>query len=196
MWVVMTVAMMLPSLVPMLTRYRQTVARTNETHLGRLTGLVGAGYFFVWTVYGMAAFPLGAALAALEMQEPALARAMPFTVGVAVLMAGALQLTAWKARHLACCREAPGLAQTPLPDDASTAWRHGLSIGLHCSYSCAAPMLILLVIGVMDLRVMAAVTAAITAERLAPAGDRIARVTGAVVVAAGFVLTARAVWLG
>ena len=141
-------------------------------------------------------FRLGVALAALEMQEPALARAMPFTVGVVVLMAGALQLTAWKARHLACCREAPGLARTPLPDDAGTAWRHGLRIGLHCSYSCAAPMVILLVIGVMDLRVMAAVTAAITAERLAPAGDRIARVTGAVVVGAGFVLTARAVWLG
>src|SRR6266699_51150 len=68
MWVVMMVAMMLPSLLPLLQRYRRAVGRTGETRLGRLTALVGAGYFFVWTVFGMAAFPLGVALAAVEMQ--------------------------------------------------------------------------------------------------------------------------------
>ena len=72
MWVGTMVAMMLPSQVPMLWRYRQAVGRTGETRLGRLTALVGAGYFFVWTVFGMAAFPLGVALAAVEMEEPAL----------------------------------------------------------------------------------------------------------------------------
>src|ERR1700741_312249 len=84
MWVVMMVAMMLPSLVPMLWRYRQAVGRTGETRLGRLTALVGVGYFFVWTVFGMAAFPLGVALAAVEMQLPALARAVPSAIGVVV----------------------------------------------------------------------------------------------------------------
>jgi predicted metal-binding membrane protein len=49
MWVVMMVAMMLPSLVPMLWRYRQAVGRTGETRLGRLIALVGVGYVFVWT---------------------------------------------------------------------------------------------------------------------------------------------------
>ena len=107
MWVAMMVAMMLPSLVPMLWRYRQAVG-TGETRLGRRTALVGVGYFFVWTVFGMAAFSLGVALAAVAMQQPALARAVPAAVGIVVLSAGALQLTAWKARHLACCREAPG----------------------------------------------------------------------------------------
>src|SRR2546430_2214405 len=132
MWVVMMVAMMLPSLVPMLWRYRQAVGGPGEIRLGRLTALVGAGYFFVWTVFGMAAFPLSVALAAVEMQQPALARAIPIAVGVVVLMAGSLQLTAWKARHLAYCREAPGRGRT-LPADAGTAWRHGLRLGLHCS---------------------------------------------------------------
>jgi len=37
MWVVMMVAMMLPSLVPMLWRYRQAVGRTGDPRLGRLT---------------------------------------------------------------------------------------------------------------------------------------------------------------
>src|ERR687895_771488 len=120
MWVVMMVAMMLPSLVPMLWRYREAVGRTGETRLGRLTALVGVGYFLVWTVFGMAAFPLGVALAEVEMEQPAVARAVP----------------------------------------------------------------------------MAVVAAAITLERLAPAGERVARAIGAVVVGAGVFLIARAVGLG
>ncbi len=195
MWVVMMVAMMLPSLVPMLRRYRQAVDRTGETRLGSLTPIVGAGYFFVWTVFGIAVFPLGAALAAIEMQQPSLARAVPIASGVVVLIAGALQFSAWKARHLACCREAPGRGRT-LPADASTAWRHGLRHGLHCSYCCAGLIAILLVTGVMDLRAMAVVATAITVERLEPAGDRVARAIGAVVVGAGLFLIARAAGLG
>ena len=73
MWVVMMAAMMLPSLVPTLWRYLQAVGRPGEARLGLLTALVGVGYFFVWTLFGMAAFPLGVALAAIEMQQPALA---------------------------------------------------------------------------------------------------------------------------
>ena len=195
MWVVMMVAMMLPLLVPMLWRYRQTIGRTRETSLGPLTALVGVGYFFVWTVFGMAAFPLGAALAAVEMQQPALARAVPIAVGVLVLIAGALQFTGWKAHHLACCRGAPRRSRM-LPPDAGAAWRHGLRLGLHCSCCCAGLMAILLVTGVMDLRSMAVVMAAISVERLAPAGERAARAIGAVVVGAGLLLIARAAALG
>ena len=191
MWVVMMVAMMLPSLVPMLWRYRLAVGKTAETRLGRLTALVGAGYFFVWTVFGMAVFPLGVALAAIEMQQPAVARAVPVAVGVVVLFAGSLQLTPWKVRHLACCREAPGRGGT-LAADAGTAFRHGLRLGLHCSRCCAGLLAILLCIGVMDLRAMAVVTAAITVERLAPAGERVARAIGAVLVGAGLFLIAQA----
>jgi predicted metal-binding membrane protein len=192
MWVVMMMAMMLPSLVPMLWRYRQAVGNTGETRLAGLTALAGAGYFCVWTIFGMMAFPLGIALAEIEMQEPALARAVPGAVGVVVLMAGALQFTAWKARHLACCRGTPGYGST-LPADAATAWRHGLRLGLHCSYCCAGLTAILLVTGVMDLRAMAVVAAAITLERLAPRGERVARAIGVVVVGAGLLLIAQAV---
>src|SRR5204862_2841045 len=96
------------SLVPMLLRYRKAVAGTGETRLGLLTALVGAGYFSVWTVLGAAAFALGAALAAVEMRQPELARTVPVAAGVVVLIAGALQFTAWKTYQLACCREGPG----------------------------------------------------------------------------------------
>jgi len=156
---------------------------------------VSVGYFFVWTVFGMAAFPLGIALAAIEMKQPALARAVPVAVALVVLVAGALQLTAWKARHLACCREAPARGR-PLPADAGTAWRHGLRLGLHCCQCCAGPMAILLVVGVMNLGAMAIVAAAITVERLAPAGARVARAIGTVAVGAELILLARAAGFG
>ena len=191
MWVVMMVAMMLPSIMPMLWRYRRAVDGTGEIRLGLLTTLVGVGYFCVWAALGLAVFPLGVALAAVEMHEPALARAVPIAAGVVVLIAGALQFSAWKTYELACCREAPGLG-VALRADAGTAWRHGLRLGLHCSACCAGLTAILLVIGVMDLRAMAVVTAAITLERLAPAGERVARIIGAIVVAAGLLLIVRA----
>ena len=191
MWIVMMAAMMLPSLVPMLRRYREAVCVTGAMRLGRLTALVGAGYFFVWTLFGMAAFPLGVALAAVEMRQPALARAVPIAVGAIVLIAGLLPFTAWKARHLACCRQAPGPGRR-LPADDVTAWRHGLRLDVHCGHCCAGPMAILLVVGIMDLRAMALVAAAIAAERIAPGGERVARVIGFVVAAAGLVLIARA----
>jgi predicted metal-binding membrane protein len=194
MWAVMMVAMMLPSLTPMLWRYREAIECTDEGRAGWLTALVGVGYFFVWTALGMGAFAIGSALVALEMQVPVLARAVPVAAGVVVLIAGALQFTEWKARHLACCRDACACGRA-LQADAVTALRHGLRLGLHCSICCAGLTAILLVIGVMDLRVMSAVTAAITLERLLPGGERVARVIGVVVIVAGLALVVRAVGL-
>jgi len=193
MWVVMMVAMMLPSLVPMLWRYRQAIGAAGGKRLGWLTAMAGLGYFFVWTLFGLAAFPLGAALATAEMQLPALARAVPYAIGAVVLLAGVFQFSPWKARQLACCRGVPASCQA-MPADAGTALRHGMRLGLHCSYCCGGLMAILLVIGVMDLRAMAIVMAAITAERLAPAGERIARVIGAVVLGAGLFMIVLAAW--
>src|SRR5438552_6545500 len=71
MWTVMMVAMMLPSLVPMLWRYRLALGTRGVAGLGELTALAGAGYFFVWTVLGVIVFALGAVLAQAVMQMPA-----------------------------------------------------------------------------------------------------------------------------
>jgi len=191
MWLVMMVAMMLPSVAPTLARYRASLATTNDALRSRLTVIAGAGYFFVWVLFGLAVFPIGVAAAAVEMDHPALARVVPLAAALAILCAGALQFSPWKAHALACCREAPRSA-CALPAHAGAAWRQGLRFGLHCCLSCTNLTVILLVLGVMDLRAMALVTAAITAERLASPGESVARAIGAVVIVAGFVLIARA----
>src|SRR5262245_22637589 len=174
MWVVMMAAMMLPSLVPVLLRYRE--ASAGAPRPGGRTALVGAGYFFVWTVAGAAAFPVGAALTTVAMRHDALSRAVPLLAGGVVVSAGLLQGTAWKACRLACCRE----ARVSPPAAGAAAWRHGLDLGTRCLRCCANLMAVALVLGVMDLRAMAAVTIAITAERLAPEGAGVARAVGAV----------------
>jgi len=258
MWGVMMVAMMLPSLVPMLMRYRRGVASTGETRLFRLTMLVALGYFAVWTALGVMVFPVGATLVSLTMEVPAVARAVPVASALVVLVAGALQFSGWKARQLACCRGMSGLVGVPgvrdvrsggvrgvrpvgvprVPDirpvslsgvqefrrvgvpgmpklrrigvagmtdfpgfggpqslDMGAAWRYGVRLGLHCTCCCAGLTAILLVMGVMDWRAMAIVAAAITLERLAAAAHRVARLMGAVIVAAGLAWMARAVGL-
>jgi predicted metal-binding membrane protein len=195
MWVAMMAAMMMPSLVPMLWRYRQALAIADETALARLTALVSLGYFFIWAVLGMMVFAVGVALAALELKLPVLARAVPMAVGAMVLIAGALQFTAWKAHQLACCRMMP-VGGCVFPASVGVAWRHGLRLGLRCSCCCAGLTAVLLVVGVMNPRAMAVVMAAITVERLAAAAERAARAIGAIVLVAGLFLIARALWLG
>jgi predicted metal-binding membrane protein len=194
MWVVMMAAMMLPSFAPVMWRYSQSVRRTRGTYRARLTTLVGLGYFFVWTLFGLAVFPVGTAMATIEMEQPALARAVPIGAGLVVLIAGALQFTKWKANYLTSCRKASG-RDSVLSAHPGAAWRLGLHFGLHCGLSCANLTAILLVVGVMDLRAMAAITTAISAERLAPAGEHVARAIGFVVAGAGLILISRATGL-
>ena len=202
MWIVMMIAMMLPSVAPVLSRHRQALRGCGARQPGTLTALAGAGYFLVWALIGLAAFPFGVALAGLEMHSPSFARAVPVAAGTVVLLAGALQFTSWKARQLACCQKPRGsgnaLRATPCCRSrapAATAMdslRFGLRLGMRCSYCCAGQTAALLVMGVMDLRVMAVVTAATTLERLAPRGWLAAPAVGIIGVIAGLLLVLRA----
>lgn len=196
MWTLMMTAMMLPSLIPMLSRYRQSVGSAGAFASVLLTGAAAAGYLLIWALLGAAVYPLGAAMTAATMRHLELVRATPIAIGLVVLAAGALQLTRWKLRHLACCRggscrqslrDGPEASANPL-----TALHHGMRLGLHCSQCCAGLTAVLLVSGIMDVPAMVGVTAGITLERLAPAGERVARLIGAVMIAAGTVLTLQA----
>jgi predicted metal-binding membrane protein len=204
MWVVMMTAMMLPALAPMLWRYRGAMARglahhgaaarpwAEEARLDGLAAWAGLGYLAVWAAFGVAVFPIGAAVGAAAMRLPALAQAMPLAQGVAVAIGGMLQCSPWKARHLAGCLRTPG-PDHGLPAGLGTAWRHGMRLGLHCGYCCAGLTAVLLAMGVMDLAAMALVTAAITVERAVPGGARVARGIGALALIGGLILCGQAV---
>jgi len=114
-------------------------------------------------------------------------------VGVVILIAGLLQFTGWKAQQLACCRQAAGCSGT-IPASVGEAWRQGLRFGLHCSQCCLGLIITLLVVGVMDLRMMAVVAAAITAERFAPERVPVAQIIGVLVTGAGVFIIGRAIF--
>ena len=190
MWMGMMAPMMLPSLVPMLSRYRRSVRGAPGMHLHGLTALVGVGYFVIWAALGAAAYAAGAGVMAVEMRWGAVAPWLPVAAGVVLLLAGAVQLTPWKARQLALCRDASGCGCPPAPI-ALGAWRHGLRLGVRCSLCCGSLMVALLAIGMMNPVAIAAVMLAISAERLAPAPLRVARVAGVAIVVIGVLTIVR-----
>jgi predicted metal-binding membrane protein len=145
----------------------------------------------VWVVYGAAAYPLGVTLGAAEMQWPTLARFVPVATGVAIFLAGMVQLTPWKTRQLRHCRDAASCRHLLAPD-SETAWRHGIRLGVHCSLCCSGFILVLLVAGVMDLWAMAVVGTAIAAERLAPWPRQVARAAGLAIMAIGALIIVQA----
>src|SRR5882757_7190525 len=59
MWVVMMVAMMLPSFVPALLGYRRLLREAHVRRVGTPTALAGVGYFLVWAGAGVVAYLLG-----------------------------------------------------------------------------------------------------------------------------------------
>lgn len=182
MWLLMMAAMMLPALVPMLLAYH----RTRRPAIGRW--LAGAGYLSVWLGFGALAYLPGVLLAGLALNSALFARCVPALTGIAVVFLGVFQMTEWKLGQLTRCRAvrpcATGAAQ------GRGAWWHGVHLGLCCLRCNANLMLVQLLAGVMDLRLMALLTLAVSAERLAPAPRRVARLVGVVIVAAGTVMFA------
>ncbi len=194
MWIVMMAAMMLPMLVPTLVRYRRGLRGNGVTRTGGLAALAGAGYFSVWALLGAVIYVPGVLLTAAETQSMTLAALAPFATGIILLAAGCLQLSAWKVHQLTCDLNPQALGQNPSQDPPSSrnAWQYGLRLGLHCSRCCSGLMLMLLVTGLMDLRVMAAVAIAITLEQLAPAPAFAARTIGVIAILAGIFIFAQA----
>ncbi|WP_104012051.1 DUF2182 domain-containing protein [Burkholderia anthinoferrum] len=194
MWGAMTVTMMLPVLAPLLWRYWKRIGPRTAQPAWRVV-VAEVGYFSVWMALGALVFPIGAALTTAATRLPALARAMPFAAGAVVLAAGALQFSRWKARRLACCRHAAAHGGHLPRAAAVTAWRYGVHAAIRCAACCGNLMAVALAAGMMDLRVMAAVTVAIAAERVAPAGWRVWRIVGCGTVAGGIAMIARAAGL-
>jgi predicted metal-binding membrane protein len=160
MWMVMMVAMMLPSLLPVLMRSKC------NSHLA-----LAIGYFFVWLIFGLIAYPIGLLISNLLMQSPVIAKTVPLVTAIVLICCGLFQFTSLKASRLACC--------TKTDNGHHSSLKMGLQLGLDCAICCLGFMLILLVIGVMDLRAMAIVAIAITIERMFP---RTAKVIGVLIL--------------
>jgi predicted metal-binding membrane protein len=173
MWIVMMVAMMLPSLMTSLVKCKSA----------KRAVLAFTGYFVVWTLFGFIAYAGGLLIAQLAMQSSKFAQFVPAATAIVVALCGIFQLTSWKARRLASCCN-------PEAFSGYSGWYHGVKLGVNCAICCFGFMLSLLVIDIMDLRAMALIAVAITIERISPYRRRIAIISGIALIAAGVALYA------
>jgi len=191
MWLLMMVAMMLPSALPMLSIYEKTTRFRGDQHVGLATWFLGAGYFGVWLVFGLVANAFGIGVARAAMASEVVSRAIPAACGASLIIAGAYQMTPLKAACLKHCRDPLHLIARHLDGGSRGAFALGVHHGAFCAACCWSLMLVQLVLGVMNLAVMVAVALVIAAEKLLPLGPQIARGVGIFCIAAGAALTAQ-----
>ena len=189
MWLSMMVAMMLPSALPMLRLYLRLERWRGQTHAGLSSALVASGYFLVWSGFGLLAWLVGTGMARAAMASARISQAVPFMAALALLLAGAYQLTPVKMACLQHCRDPLSYVAHHSRTGRRGALWGALWFGIHhggfCLACCWALMVIQLALGVMSLPVMIAVAAVIALEKLLPHGRWVARITGALAIGGG-----------
>ena len=188
MWAVMMAGMMLPSASPLLLLYGAMARRSDgdEAAAARRIHALAAGYLTVWTLFSLGATALQRVMGELLLVSSMMEVTGP-RVGAALLfVAGAYQLTPMKQVCLRTCRSPFAFLMSRWRSGAAGAFRMGLDHGLFCAGCCWALMLLLFVGGVMNLGVIAALTAFVAVEKLARPGLRASRLAGALLIAVGF----------
>ena len=185
MWFVMMVAMMLPSAAPMIL----TIARINRSRAEAdeptaPTGLFLAGYLAVWLGFSVAAAAgqFALQLAALANMDMAVTPALG---GALLIAAGLFQFTDLKQACLAKCRTPVGFVIAHWHEGPAGAFVMGAHHGGFCLACCWALMGLLFVFGAMNLLWIAGLAALVLAEKLLPAGERIAMLTGLPLIGTG-----------
>jgi predicted metal-binding membrane protein len=169
MWAVMMVAMMFPTMTPMVSTFHRIQSgkrARGEAFVSTWTFV--AGYTVVWAAAGFAAY-LGAVAAEAIAARGGLSAAGAARIGgVFLIAAGLYQLTPLKNACLSKCRSPIGFILTSWRDGASGALRMGLEHGASCLGCCWLLMVILFPLGIMNLAAMALVTLVIFAEKALP----------------------------
>ena len=172
MWTLMMTAMMLPAVAPIASLYAQTI-RTNRS--GRVPLFV-SGYLLAWALAGIPAY---AALRVVDHVASNSDAAMRVIAVVALIAAGAYQLTPMKRRCLRHCRSP--LAQLLHFGNIKGPGRD-LRVAFHhagyCLGCCWALMLLFVAFGVMSVWAMVGLALVVFAEKVGRHGDTFARSIG------------------
>jgi predicted metal-binding membrane protein len=191
-WTLMMVAMMGPSVVPIVLLHLETVRlRTRGLPLVARVGAFALSYLLVWSAAGLPIF----GLAVLEGYAASTAPPVASAAGALILVAAGLyQMTPLQARRLASCNRHLGAQAHHLPNSPHT---HsllrdvsaGVAHGLDCLGACGGCMLALVAVGLMNLPWMVAISLIVLVEKVWRYGDRVAVVVGAGLILLG-ILTA------
>jgi predicted metal-binding membrane protein len=186
-WLLMTTAMMLPSSLPLVTVFR-TVTRSAS-----LVALLLLGYFWIWALFGLAAFVGDGVLHIVADRSEWLA-ARPHLIPAAVLLtAGLFQFSPLKHSCLERCRSPIGFVIQYWRDARRrlNAFALGIRHGLFCLGCCWALMLLMFGASGVDLGWMLALGAVMFLEKAVRWGTWVTRPVGAVLAGWGLALLLR-----
>ena len=185
MWIVMMAGMMLPSAAPMMLLYAGSVRRGGGRQAALQVYAMAAGYLLVWIGFSLIATLLQRLLSVMLVLSPMMEITSPRIAGALLILAGLYQFTPLKHACLASCSAPVAFLMRRWRDGTFGAFRLGVEHGVLCVGCCWALMLLLFAGGVMNLAVIAALTAFVLIEKLSPFGLRSVRITGAGLVAFG-----------
>jgi predicted metal-binding membrane protein len=196
MWTVMMVAMMIPSAAPVILLF------ANISRRRRIQGVPAApvslfvlGYLMTWTGYAVLAALVQSLAHSAALLSPAMASASPLLGGGILLLAGVYQWLPVKGACLSHCRSPLGFLSTEWREGVSGALIMGFRHGSYCVGCCWALMLLLFVAGVMNLLWVLAIAGFVLAEKVAPHGRLLGRVTGVLLAGWGvWVLVSGQTW--
>lgn len=185
MWAVMMVAMMGPSVLPVVLLFHRLDRRRDGVRAEWDGALFASGYLLAWIGFGLAATAVQWTLHHAALLHPHFMSAGHALAGAILIVAGIYQLTPYKTACLRFCQSPMGFLLGHWRDGARGALLMGLDHGRYCIGCCWALMLLMFVSGVMSVAAMAVLSFFILAERLVPAGAWSARLPGAALIAWG-----------
>ncbi len=193
MWWVMMVAMMLPSVIPMILAFTRASRVNGEEKAVLAHTLVFTGvYGVLWT-----SFSAVLTTAQLLLISAGLISELTLTLGnhqIAgglLVLVGTYQLTPFKRACLDQCRSPSAFVTRMWRPGWRGAVNIGLRHGIYCLGCCWLLTELLFVGGVMNLAWIAGIAVIVTFEKVAPIGQRGAMVVGFVAIAAGTVMLVR-----
>jgi predicted metal-binding membrane protein len=184
-WGVMMTAMMLPSAAPMILLYGMTSRRTNKSSEHVVPAEIFAiTYVVLWFLTGVPVYLAWVGISEMAARSTTFAAAIPYAIAGTVFATGVYQLS--PAKH-ACLRQ----CESPI-DFLMRRWRTGYAASLrlaamhaaYCIGCCWALMVLLVVAGAMSLPWVLAIALLVFAEKVLPAGERTARITGVILIVA------------
>ena len=170
-WVVMMVAMMFPSISPMVATYVGLQRGRRAKGMAAPSGAVGffvVGYLVTWTAAGLAAYGLLQAGRALDGGALAWDEAGRWLAAGVLLAAALYELTPLKYACLRRCRGPLGFVIEHWRDGRLGALRMGLGHGAWCVGCCWALMAALFALGAMSIAWMVLIALFIAVEKLLP----------------------------
>jgi predicted metal-binding membrane protein len=191
MWSAMMAAMMIPGASPMITAFA-TINRRRQARSAPYvpTAAFLLGYLIGWAGFSVIATTLQWLLQTLGLLTTMMQSSSYYWSAALFGAASFYQLSPLKEMCLAHCRSPNVFVLSEWRDGALGAVIMGLRHGMFCTGCCAALMLLLFAIAVMDLRWVVALTVLVTGEKLLP-GAKIWRLTiaaGLMAIALGFTL--------